>query len=363
MAKGSLKFAEPQALDVEIESPRPRETASIESVVGPDKGRVFELDSARMTIGRADENDIVVTSEGISRTHAFLGKTNEGWFIRDNQSKNGIQVNGKKVTESWLSEGDVVQVGSFVFKFREARALAVAEPAPSANDFATAGLDLNQGAPLGTGMDLGGGMAPLSAPKKPNRRVLIYTVVALFLGGLYFVQNQSEETKAPTDDKKMARDFELSKEPTILDPAQKEALKGIEDPELGKAETEMQKLDWSNSSLREAEQFFRRGQREYLSKNYNRAIDQFQTALSLYRGHRLAEKYLRLTYYEAEVKAKQHMAMGIQYFQSLQYQRAIFHFTEVIGLMQHRATEPIVGESERYISLSKRRLQAAELFP
>ena len=48
---------------------------------------------------------------------------------------------------------------------------------------------------------------------------------------------------------------------------------------------------------------------------------------------------------------------------SLQYQRAIFHFTEVIGLMQHRPGEPIVSESERYISLSKRRLQAAELFP
>ena len=215
---------------------------------------------------------------------------------------------------------------------------------------------------MGSGMDLSGGMAPLAPPRaKPNRRLLIYTVVIGFLAMLYFVQNQEEAPKEEA--KKMARDFDLSKEPTILDPAQKGTLKGIEDPELGKAETEMQQLDWSNSSLREAEQFFRRGQREYMSKNYNRAIDQFQTALSLYRGHRLAEKYLRLTMYEAEVKAKNHMAMGIQYFQSLQYQRAIFHFTEVIGLMQHRSTEAIVGESERYISLSKRRLQAAELFP
>ncbi len=354
MAKGSLKFAEPAAMEVAIESPRPRATAAIETVAGPDKGRIIELDANRMTIGRTEENDIVIASDGISRTHAFLGQTAEGWFIRDNQSKNGIQVNGKKVGESWLADGDVVQVGSFIFKFRDSQALAV--PEPKAANYGSS--DLGAG---GMGLD-----AMAGPQKKPNRRPLLYTLVIAVLGFLYVAQNEppKKEGEATKDaSKTLARDFDLGKEPTMLEPGQKQGLKGIEDPALKSAEVEMEKLDWTNSSLREAEQFFRRGQREYMSKNYGRAIDQFQTALSLYRGHRLAEKYLRLTMYEAEVKAKNHMAIGIHYFESLQYQRAIFHFTEVIGLMQHRSSEAIVGESERYINLSKRRLQAAELFP
>ena len=57
------------------------------------------------------------------------------------------------------------------------------------------------------------------------------------------------------------------------------------------------------------------------------------------------------------------MELGVQYFESLQYSRAIYHFTEVVNLMSHRPTEPIVGEADRYIQQAKRRLQAAELFP
>jgi tetratricopeptide (TPR) repeat protein len=132
---------------------------------------------------------------------------------------------------------------------------------------------------------------------------------------------------------------------------------------LKQAEQDMAKLDWSNSTLREAEQYFRKGQREYLSRNFGRSIESFQTALSLFRGHELADKYLRLAVYNAEQEAKRHMEAGIRYFESLQYQRAIYHFNEVISLMAHRPSEAIVSESEKYIVLSKKRLQAAELFP
>ncbi|MBY0371470.1 hypothetical protein K2X33_12335, partial [bacterium] len=128
-------------------------------------------------------------------------------------------------------------------------------------------------------------------------------------------------------------------------------------------EQEMERLDWSNSSLRESEQFFRRGQREFLTKNYHRAIDSFRTALSIYSGHLLAERYLRMSVYAAEMEAKNHMAIAIQYYEALQYARAIHHFHEVIALMQHRPNEAIIKEAQRYIKQAELRLQAAELFP
>jgi tetratricopeptide (TPR) repeat protein len=137
----------------------------------------------------------------------------------------------------------------------------------------------------------------------------------------------------------------------------------MEDPLLKKAEQEMARLDWSNTSLREAEQYFRRGQREYLNKNYQRAIEAFRAALSLYGGHLLADRYLRRAVYETEIEAKNQMATAIQYYESLQYARAIHHFKEVISLMSHRPNEPIVKEAGRYIQQAELRLQAAELFP
>jgi tetratricopeptide (TPR) repeat protein len=100
-----------------------------------------------------------------------------------------------------------------------------------------------------------------------------------------------------------------------------------------------------------------------LNHNYHRAIDSFQTALSLYGGHVLAERYLRRSVYEVENEAKSNMAIGIQYYESLQYSRAIHHFNEVITLMAHRPEEPIIKEAKGYIKQAELRLQAAELFP
>ena len=65
------------------------------------------------TIGRSDDNDIVVATEAVSRYHAVIERVPEGyWVIRDNQSKNGVQVNGIQIEEARLREGDVVQVGT-----------------------------------------------------------------------------------------------------------------------------------------------------------------------------------------------------------------------------------------------------------
>lgn len=90
----------------------------IELLVGKEKGRHFELARAQVSIGRSEESDILFASDAVSRIHAYLTKDgNGGWRIRDNQSKNGVQVNGSKTNEQVLRSGDLVQVGDFVFRF------------------------------------------------------------------------------------------------------------------------------------------------------------------------------------------------------------------------------------------------------
>lgn len=346
--------------------------ASLEQMSGGAKGRVFELHASRLTLGRAVDCDLVIDAEGVSRVHALLVNSEGSWFIRDNNSKNGIHVNGKQLKESWLESGDVVQMGTFIFKFT---LVDVADgPAEGNLPMATA----MGGEMMGMDMGAGVGMTPATGAKGArkgaskllaNRRVLIYVGVIVVLGG--FLMLGTGETPKPSDapesavtaDGKLARDFKTADKPSYDIGTKQLVPNGMEDPLLKRAEKEMTKLDWSNTSLREAEQFFRRGQREYMNKNYHRAIDSFQTALSLYGGHLLAERYLRRSVYEVEIEAKSNMAIGIQYYESLQYSRAIHHFNEVITMMSHRPDEAIVKEARGYIKQAELRLQAAELFP
>ena len=56
-------------------------------------GATYELKSPVTTIGRSEENDIVVDSPLVSRRHAELRKENGAWYIQDLYSPNGIEVN------------------------------------------------------------------------------------------------------------------------------------------------------------------------------------------------------------------------------------------------------------------------------
>lgn len=63
------------------------------------------------TIGRAKENDITIDNVGVSRLHAQIVKEEEEYLIMDQDSQNGIKVNGVQVKKSPLYPGDEVIVG------------------------------------------------------------------------------------------------------------------------------------------------------------------------------------------------------------------------------------------------------------
>jgi two-component system cell cycle response regulator len=70
-----------------------------------------------MTIGRGTLNDICVSQDSVSRTHAILRATTTACGIRDNESTNGTYVNDHKVHEAYLKDGDLVKIGRSIFKF------------------------------------------------------------------------------------------------------------------------------------------------------------------------------------------------------------------------------------------------------
>ena len=81
--------------------------------------QVFTVLKDVLSIGRANDNDIVLNDFSVSRRHAFLKKEDGAWVLHDNQSTNGIRVNDQAVPSAPVKDGDVAVVGTFTLRFRE----------------------------------------------------------------------------------------------------------------------------------------------------------------------------------------------------------------------------------------------------
>ena len=62
-------------------------------------------------VGRDLDCDIVLTSRSVSRRHALVEKTPNGWIVRDLGSANGTSVDGARVKEAPLVAGAAVRFG------------------------------------------------------------------------------------------------------------------------------------------------------------------------------------------------------------------------------------------------------------
>ena len=97
-------------------TPTPSPGPTLRIIRGEKTGTLFPVQK-EMTIGRASNNGIVLKEPKISRQHAVIRKKGNRYAIEDLQSSNGLYVNGARVIEHFLHDGDEVQIGDFVLKF------------------------------------------------------------------------------------------------------------------------------------------------------------------------------------------------------------------------------------------------------
>lgn len=85
-------------------------------IKGYNKGAEFFLEKDEITIGRGDENTIVLNIAEVSRTHTALTKVEEGYMIRDLGSTNGTFVDKKEIGGKYLLKpGDTVMLGDAIY--------------------------------------------------------------------------------------------------------------------------------------------------------------------------------------------------------------------------------------------------------
>ena len=70
-----------------------------------------------LTIGRKEDNSIVLSEQHISGNHAKIAVRNNTLFIEDLNSTNGTYVNGTKISsKTKLANKDEIKIGNVVFK-------------------------------------------------------------------------------------------------------------------------------------------------------------------------------------------------------------------------------------------------------
>ena len=70
----------------------------------------FSVSSGKR-IGRAPDNDIVLSESTVSSYHAEIFVKDNLFFIKDLDSTNGTKINGERISESVLGPGSSLRVG------------------------------------------------------------------------------------------------------------------------------------------------------------------------------------------------------------------------------------------------------------
>lgn len=92
---------------------------------GPHEGQIIALDPKKteLILGRSSDVDISIDNKNISRKHAKLKQDIDGIWIEDLKSKNGILVNGHKITAPvLLNDSDEIELGDIKLLFSDSNA-------------------------------------------------------------------------------------------------------------------------------------------------------------------------------------------------------------------------------------------------
>ncbi|HEU5070041.1 MAG TPA: FHA domain-containing protein [Verrucomicrobiae bacterium] len=102
--------------------------AKLQVLSGSLAGQSFELKEGKTTVGRVEDNAILIAEPSVSSHHAEIHVVEQDVIIKDLGSTNGSFINGEKITESVLKAGQVLRLGQVELRLDDGTPL----PPPSA---------------------------------------------------------------------------------------------------------------------------------------------------------------------------------------------------------------------------------------
>lgn len=216
---GAVAAAAPRATGAApARRPAPRKAAPASRLVaqsGPASGQEFNLEGDELVIGRAADNPVSIPDTSVSRKHALVRKTSDGWAVSDLGSGNGTLLNGDPIAEeTQLSDGDVITLGDTELRYAGAGGGASPEDTSNQNDTGASGA---RRPPVRTARNGGGAIErstgrgrpvrtsrmaedPEASAKKRKKLFLIVggsmvVILALLVGGKAISNKKAEKDK------------------------------------------------------------------------------------------------------------------------------------------------------------------------
>jgi Nif-specific regulatory protein len=148
-------------------------------LTGKRSGTNFPLDPARDTlIGRGTDCHITLPDPLCSRVHAIVRREeNERWVIYDQESRNGTLVNGQKIKDATLADGNSIKLGSNEFDFHLSE-----DPATAQGDDSNQTQTIVQDKPIAVRQSNEELLAALPTPEQVQELMLLYQLAIRLLG-------------------------------------------------------------------------------------------------------------------------------------------------------------------------------------
>jgi pilus assembly protein CpaF len=90
--------------------------------------RQLEFDAAELSIGRLEDNDVVLPRTNVSKRHARLGIKEDRYLLLDLGSTNGTYVNGRRITAPvTVGTGDKIYIGDFILALQHTPRVSLAQ--------------------------------------------------------------------------------------------------------------------------------------------------------------------------------------------------------------------------------------------
>jgi pSer/pThr/pTyr-binding forkhead associated (FHA) protein len=297
----------------------------IEVIKGSDEGSKYKLTGVSVVFGRSKDADIVVMEKAASRRHAELRFQESGYLIRDLNSINGVYVNGRKVDEQFLKPGDVFSICGTSYRY-----IILEEDSIELNKQKNIRNETIPGVSL---TKVGKVPIPMARKGVTNKKRFIIYGGVLGIIFLFFIM------ASDTDDKENKKD-KTKKEDEII--VNKEEVEDME-PDYGmKIEKGMEGF------FKKADSYYFLGRREYLLKNYTRALDEFRKALTFYPNHGKARYYARICQKKIKEESLKLLDIGKKYYEQLRFDLAIRFFNDVIYLNSKKTNSDLVKEAKKW---------------
>lgn len=147
-------------------------------LTGNRAGTNFPLDSSHENvIGRGTDCHISIPDPISSREHATVTRRDDVWTIRDLKSRNGTSVNGQKIDEARLADGNTLRIGSTEFEFHESE-----EPPTAKGDDPQVMQTIVQDLPIAVQQSHEEALAGLPSAEQVKELMLLYQLCIKLMG-------------------------------------------------------------------------------------------------------------------------------------------------------------------------------------